>query len=130
MDESTKYIQEERMKILEMIESGKISADEGASLLGTFKARKSKKVAHLNPDREPRWFKVRVTDTVTGKSKALVSIPFGLMDWGLRFGAQFAPEVSDVDLSELRDVLHSGLDGMIIDVVDEEDGEHVEIFVE
>jgi hypothetical protein len=113
MDESTKYIQEERMKILEMIESGKISADEGASLLGTFKARKSKKVAHLNPDREPRWF-----------------IPFGLMDWGLKFGAQFAPEVSDVDLSELRDVLHSGLDGMIIDVVDEEDGEHVEIFVE
>ena len=130
MHKNAKYIQEERMKILEMIESGKISADEGASLLDAFSARKSNHATLPDPNREPRWFKVRVTDTVTGKSKALVSIPFSLMDWGLKVGAQFTPEVSDIDLSELRDVLHSDLEGKLIDVVDEDDGEHVEIFVE
>jgi hypothetical protein len=54
----------------------------------------------------------------------------GLMEWGLRIGAQFAPEVSNVNLEELGQVLRSGVEGKIIDVIDEEDGEHVEIFVE
>jgi hypothetical protein len=117
------------MRILEMIESGKISADEGASLLDTFKGREADR-AVKSTARERRWFKVRVTDTVTGRNKALVSIPFGLMDWGLKVGAKFAPELSDVDMGELREVLHSDLEGKIIDVLDEEDGEHVEIYVE
>jgi hypothetical protein len=52
------------------------------------------------------------------------------MDWGLKIGAQFAPEVSDVNLTQLGEALRSGVEGKIIDVVDEEDGEHVEIFVE
>ena len=59
-----------------------------------------------------------------------MSIPLGLMDWGLKIGAQFAPEVSDVNLSQLGEALRSGVEGKIIDVIDDEDGEHVEIFVE
>lgn len=129
MNEQASYSHQDRMRILEMIESGKISADEGASLLDTFKEREADR-AVKSTARERRWFKVRVTDTVTGRNKALVSIPFGLMDWGLKVGAKFAPEISDVDLGELREVLHSDLEGKIIDVLDEEDGEHVEIYVE
>lgn len=129
MTGETSHSHQDRMRILEMIESGKISADEGASLLDTFKEQQFDRA--IKPSvKERRWFKVRVTDTVTGRNKALVSIPFGLMDWGLKVGAKFAPEVADVDLGELRDVLHSDLEGKIIDVMDEEDGEHVEIFVE
>jgi hypothetical protein len=33
-------------------------------------------------------------------------------------------------MSQVMDALRSGMTGKIIDVVDEEDGEHVEIYVE
>jgi len=35
-----------------------------------------------------------------------------------------------VDMSEVMDALRNGMTGKIIDVMDDEDGEHVEIFVE
>jgi hypothetical protein len=52
------------------------------------------------------------------------------MEWGLQIGAQFAPEVANLDLGELKEMLQSGVEGKVIDVIDEEDGEHVEIFIE
>lgn len=121
----------ERMRILRMIEEGKISSQQGAELLEALgRKRKGSPVTSDQPARSPHWFRVHVTDTVTGRARARVSIPLGLMDWGLKIGAQFAPEVAGVDLSELGQALRSGVEGKIIDVIDEIDGEHVEIFVE
>ena len=49
----------------------------------------------------------------------------------MRLGARFAPKVADVDLPNLlRQIEQEGMQGRVIDVMDEEDGEHVEIFVE
>ena len=122
---------DERLRILKMVEDGKVNASAGAELLEALgHERKGEKVNIRPASGQSRWFRVKVTDLVTGKSKATVNIPMGLMDWGLRIGAQFAPEVGDVDLQELGEVLRSGVNGKIIDVVDEEDGEHVEIFIE
>jgi hypothetical protein len=129
MMETNSHEQADRMKILEMIASRKITPDEGAELLGAVSKPKQEIPTRENT-RDPRWFRVRVTDTFSGKPKAIVNIPMGLMDWGLKLGAQFAPEVSDVNLDELRDILHSGFEGKIIDVIDEEDGEQVEIFID
>jgi hypothetical protein len=122
---------EERMKILNLIREGKITAEEGAKLLSALgESQKSTRSPATRTAGEPRWFRVRVTDLVTGKSKVSVNIPFGLMEWGMQIGAQFAPEVADLDLGELKEMLHSGVEGKVIDVIDEEDGEHVEIFIE
>jgi hypothetical protein len=52
------------------------------------------------------------------------------MEWGMQIGAQFAPEVGDLDFEELKAMLQSGVEGKVVDVIDEEDGEHVEIFIE
>lgn len=80
---------------------------------------------------KPQWLRVRVTDLATGRSKTSVSIPFGLASWGLRIGSRFTPNVEGVDLVELsRMVDEGGMNGMLVDVVDEEDGEHVQVFVE
>jgi hypothetical protein len=38
--------------------------------------------------------------------------------------------VEGVDMTNVMDALRSGVTGKIIDVTDEEDGEHVEIFIE
>jgi hypothetical protein len=124
----------ERMLILRMIEEGKVSAEEGAKLLSSVSqepgSRPKAMVAQQKNPGGAQWFRVRVSDSQTGKMKALVNLPIGLMDWGLRVGAQFAPEVEGLDLQELSEILKSGADGKIVEVIDEEDGEHVEIYIE
>ena len=77
----------------------------------------------------PRFFKVRVTDIQSGRSKVSVTLPLALVDWGLKIGARYAPE-ADIDMREVGEMLRMGIEGKLIDVMDEEDGEHVEIFVE
>jgi len=77
-----------------------------------------------------RWLRVRVTDVATGRSKATVQIPIALIDAGMKIGAHFAPEVEGVDMSTIMEALRSGMTGKILDVIDDKDGEHVEIFVE
>jgi hypothetical protein len=122
---------EERLKILQMIKDGKITAEEGAKLLAAL-GESQKGGRKLNP-RSPgaaRWFRVRVTDTATGKTKTSVNIPLSLMEWGVQIGAQFAPEVGNLDINQVSEMLQSGVEGKIVDVIDEEDGEHVEIFIE
>ena len=122
---------EERMKTLNMIREGKISAEEGAKLLSALgDTEKHSRVSSAKTAGEPRWFRVRVTDLVSGKTKVSVNIPFGLMEWGLQIGAQYAPEVADLDFAQLKEMLQSGVEGKVVDVIDEEDGEHVEIFIE
>ena len=122
---------EERMKILNMIREGKISAEEGAKLLSALgDTEKPSRTPYTRPSGEPRWFRVRVTDLVNGKTKVSVNIPFGLMEWGMQIGAQFAPEVGDIDFNQIKEMLESGVEGKVVDVIDEEDGEHVEIFIE
>ena len=124
---------EERMKILKLIEEGKISAEEGAKLLSAL-SDASRGIPM--PPRPPgaggpaRWLRIRVTDTRTGRSKASVQIPLALVDAGMKIGAHFAPEVQGVDMSNVMEALRMGVMGKIIDVTDEDDGEHVEIFVE
>jgi hypothetical protein len=122
---------EERMRILKMIREGKISAEEGARLLAALgESQKSARRPAPRPAGGPRWFRVRVTDLQSGKTKTSVNIPLGLMEWGMQIGAQFAPEVKNISLDKISEMLQTGVEGKIVDVIDEADGEHVEIFIE
>ena len=122
---------DERTKILKLVEDGRISASEAASLLSALNVDRRKDVSVRQPkSSDARWFRIKITDLVTGRAKTTVNIPMSLMDWGLRIGAQFSPEVADVDLDEISEILRSGANGKIVEVIDEEDGEHVEIYVE
>ncbi len=119
---------EERMKILKMIEEGKVSAEEGARLLAAL-AGANRPLGGLTAS-GARWLRVRVTDIHSGRSKATVQIPISLMEAGMKIGAHFAPEIDGVNMDQLMEALRSGMTGKIIDVTDDDDGEHVEIFVE
>jgi hypothetical protein len=59
-----------------------------------------------------------------------VTIPIGLVSVGLRMAERFAPEFDGFDMQELEGLLASGAVGKMVEVVDEEDGERVEIYVE
>jgi hypothetical protein len=122
---------EERMKILKMIEDGKLSAEEGTKLLSALNSpRVPAPPRPAGMSGTPRWLRIRVSDVRTGRSKASVQIPLALVDAGMKIGAHFAPEVEGVDMSNVMEALRSGVTGKIIDVTDDEDGEHVEIYVE
>lgn len=123
---------EERMRILKMIDEGKISAEEGARLLSTLsEVRRSPNTPNVpRMQGAARWLRIRVTDVATGRSKATVQIPIALLDAGMKIGAHFAPEVQGVDMSTITEALRSGMTGKIVDVINDDDGEHVEIFVE
>lgn len=123
---------EERLQILKMIEDGKISAVEGAELLRALdsKADRSQPMEPMKGSSAPRWFRVRVTDTQTGRNKVNVNIPMGLVNVGIKMGARFAPEIEGQGLESIMEAIRSGQQGKIMDIMDEEDGERVEIFVE
>ncbi len=122
---------EERMKILKMIHEGKITAEEGAKLLAALReSRGAKARPGASQAANKGWLRVRVTDMASGRTKVNVNLPLGLMDAGLRIGAQYAPELQGLDLNQLINEIRSGASGKIIDVIDQDDGEHVEIFIE
>ena len=121
---------EERIKILNMIAEGKISAEEGAELLKALKSASGKAKTSSPVGVEPRFLRVRVTSTETGRVKANINIPLSLINVGLRMGARFAPELDGYEFAEVMEAIQEGQLGKIVDVADEEEGEHVEIYVE
>jgi hypothetical protein len=124
---------EERMRILKLVEEGKISPGEAARLLS---AMDGDIEATQVPMAAPavgvggRWLKVRVTDTYSGHTKVNVNVPLVLVKMALGIGSRFVPEASGVDLNELRELVESGMTGKIVEVEDVEDGERVEVYVE
>ncbi len=121
---------DERMRILKMVEEGKLSAEEGVRLLAALReSRKEARPAVASSRSGGKgWLRVRVTDMSSGRVKVNVNLPLGLVDAGMNIATQFAP---DINFSEIADAVRSGtLEGKIVDVMDEEDGEHIEVFVD
>ncbi len=135
---------EERMKILKMVAEGKITAEEADQLLEALE--ESERVSSggrpgvppvppapeppLSSGRKPRWLHVRVTDTNTGRARVNVRLPLSMVKMGLKLGARYSPEIEGLDVEELIRAAENGEGGLFVDVTDEEDGEHVEVFLE
>jgi hypothetical protein len=130
---------EERIKILKMVEGGKITAEQAADLL---KVLEDRAPSNSSPGNQPapgardtsrgsaRWFRVKVTDTDSGKTRVNVRMPISVVTAGMKMGMRFSPEVQGLDYQQLADLVQSGEVGQIVDVLDEQDGEHVEVFIE
>ena len=120
---------EDRARILQMINQGKIDAAQGVELLNALSDTKSR----ASP--EPAagmasWLRVRVTDLETGRTRVNVNVPISLVKAGIKLGARFAPETDEVDWDEVLSAIQEGAAGKIVDVEDIDDGEKVEIYVE
>ena len=127
---------EERMRILMMIQEGKISAPEGARLIEALDELSEPaspippSVRNVSGGKKPRYLRVLITDTDSGKARVNVRLPVSLINSGLRMGAKFAPEIEGLQMEDLNAWLNSGEIGQIVDIFDEEDGEHIEVFLE
>lgn len=124
---------EERLKIMKMVQDGKITAEEAIILLEALDGGK-KESANAEPQSKPsgpgRWFRVKVSDSSTGKPRANIRLPISLVSAGIKMGARFSPELDGVDMNVLREAIVNNRTGMVLDVFDDQDGEHVEIYIE
>jgi hypothetical protein len=127
---------QERFQILQMLKDGRIDPEAAAQLLdalGEGKTAAPVEESSLPPEeitRQPRWLRVRVTDTDTGRPRVNVRLPVSLVNMGLKIGARYAPEIEGVDMVALLHAAQAGQSGAFVDVYDEEEGEHVEVFLE
>lgn len=136
---------EAKLKILKMVEEGKITADEAAKLLDA--AGSDPEIVTTDdegkPRRMPRWLKVQVQEAGRSRPNVNVTIPFALIRWGLKLapvGMRFAPDhardkmrEAGVDLNNLNvDELVAAFSELgehsLVDVDD--DGEKVKIWLE
>ena len=126
---------EERLRILKMVQEGKITAEEAAQLLQLLEDAAGKttspgRAATASAGRQGRWLRVRVTDTDSGKTRVNVRLPLSMVSAGMKMGMRLSPEVEGLDPEMLNQFINSGQVGQVVDVFDEEGGEHVEVFIE
>ena len=122
---------EERARILQMVSEGKIDAAQGVELLNALKTSKQPDLpAQGSGSGSANWFRVRVTDMETGRTRVNVNIPFSLVKAGIKLGARFSPEMAGVEWDELIAAIDEGALGQIVDVEDIESGEKVQVYVE
>ena len=145
---------EDRMEILQLLSEGKVSVEDAGRMLAgskveegdtetpgiltvtendlsdpkVYKSSEPSSAQKSDGDR-PKWFHVRVSDLKTGKGKVTVNIPIGLVRAGFSIGSRFSPEIKGMEWDELSTML-TREKGVLIDVQDEEDGDHVQIYVD
>jgi hypothetical protein len=123
---------EERLQILNLIQSGQITSDEGARRLEALAERETKLPAERSeaesPDKRTRWVRIRVSDLKTGQQKVDMRLPWNLMSVGLDMGAHFSRR--EIRMQELGEVIQAGAKGKIVDIRDAEENERIEIIVE
>jgi hypothetical protein len=115
-----------------MVSENKIDAQEAARLLGALNNAPAASGGTADTTRtgSARWFRVRVTNLETGRTKVNVNLPLSLVKVGMRMGAHFAPEVEELDWAELMEAIQEGANGKLVEVEDVEDGEKVEVYVD
>ncbi|MBI9051261.1 MAG: hypothetical protein JEZ00_17695 [Anaerolineaceae bacterium] len=128
---------EERLKVLKMVSDGIISVEEADKLLEVLNEAGQKEEqftkntsSEYAGKKKGKWVRIVVSDTKSGKQVVNLRLPSKLVSAGAKIGTKFAPELEGIDTGELMEALNQDVFGKIIDVVDEKDGEHVEIYVE
>ena len=119
---------EERLRILKMIETGQVTAEQGAQLIEALGAAPARE--RSRSDAPSRMLRVRVTDMNTRRQKINVTIPVSLVGIGLKLGARLAPRMSSTNNDEIMNAIEHGTTGRIFEMQDLDEGERVEIFVE
>ena len=122
---------DERLRILKMVEEGKISAEDASRLLEALREESPAATTPPTAGRQPRWLRIRVTEA--NGSRVQVNVPVRLLDVALRIAARTGALDDDEGqqvLQSLQEAIAAGEVGRIVEVVDEEDGDRVEIFLE
>ena len=126
-------MRDERSRILELLQAGKISVDEAEQLLDALGPAGGRAEAEGEPSAQarPRRLRIRITDLRSGKVRTDVRLPFGA--WSLLSKltrTRIGRHLGGAALHEIQRAARSGTSGHIIDVTNDDRDERVEIFFE
>jgi hypothetical protein len=117
---------DERDRILNLIEEGRVTADQAAQLLDALDGESERSAERA------RVLRVRVT-TLNPRQQRInmaATLPLNLVRVSLRLGTQLLPQLSNTALEDLLRTIDSRAAGRLLDLQDLDTGERLEIFVE
>jgi polyhydroxyalkanoate synthesis regulator phasin len=119
---------EERNRILNMVESGQVTAAEAAQLLDTMLPAYEQPSGQM----ENRTVRIWMTDMSTNRRKMNITatIPVYLVSMSLRLLARLVSQLNDSTIQNVIHALEKGTTGRLLDLQDLEEGKRLEIFVE
>lgn len=119
---------DKRNRILDMIESGQITAGQAAQLLDTLLPEHEQSSGQM----ENRTLRIWMTDMSTNRSKMNITatIPIYLVSMSLRLLARLVSQLNDSTLQNVIRAIERGTTGRLLDLQDLEEGKRLEIFVE
>ena len=119
---------EERNRILNMIESGQITAAQAAGLLDTMMSGYEQSGSQV----ENRTVRIWMTDMSNNRRKMnmTATIPVYLFSMSLRMLARLVSQLNDSTIQNVIRALERGTTGRLLDLQDLEEGKRLEIFVE
>jgi hypothetical protein len=118
---------EEQDRVLKLLEEKKITAEEASKLLDAIRRSEG------GTGQRNKFLKVRVYPRGSDRAKVNVTLPIGLVKWGMNFipdEARAKIEEQEIDMKMITDALEKGITGKIVDVDEDEHGNHVEIWLE
>jgi hypothetical protein len=117
------------MRILRMVEEGKITSEQAAQLIAALGGAAPAAPAQEAGLLTGRSVRITVTDTSSGRNRVNIRVPARLLDWALRLGLRFAPEKGPA-LEDIADAIDAGEVGRVFEVVDASSGTRTEVFIE
>ena len=119
---------DERNRILNMIESGQITAGQAAQLLDTLLPEYEQSGWQI----ENRTVRIWLTEMSTNRRKMnmTVTIPVYLVSMSLRLLARLVSQLNDSTIQNVIHAIERGTTGRLLDLQDLEEGKRLEIFVE
>ena len=128
---------EEYMRILKMIEAGKITAEEGAALMKSISGDENgenveAQIAGVKPSFKGKKLRIKVTDTDTGKDKVNIRIPLKLAKIAEKLvprEAKSQMKEQGIDLSGILSNIDELADGPLVDIDADDKDDHVNISI-
>ena len=119
---------DERNRLLHMIETGQVTAEQAAQLLDTLETESDRLPERIRG----RTLRVRATSLNARMQKVhmTATLPVSVIKASLRLGARLIPQLSNSMLEDLLRTIENGVTGRVLDLQDLEKGERLEIFVE
>jgi hypothetical protein len=122
---------EEQLRILKLIEEGKISAEDGAKILNAL--NKGASSDKPGGGKKGRVMKIKFTDHKTGLVKFKFDIP---LEWARMLNHFIPPlemlklEEQGIFLKKIVDSISDGTVGKIMDFDNKDTSDHVELWIE
>ncbi len=118
----------ERFMILQMVQDGTISLDEGARLLEAMdRAERTVAIPPVPPvPPKPKDVRILVTSN-TGENEIDLVLPLPMVEMGLNLARRFAPDRIP-DMTEIRRSIQSGFTGTLMNI--ENGKSHIQIIIQ